>query len=74
MEMLNLSIWYPRPSLRCPRVVPCSYATYGNPWLSPEVMWSMNYTKDLQKPLLVSGDFRHCLMAKEKMRRKVEGH
>lgn len=74
MEMLNLSIWYLRSSLRCPWTVPCRYAPYKSPWLSPERMWSMNCIKDLQKPLLVSGDFRHCLMSKEKRMRKVEGH
>lgn len=62
MEMLNLSIWYLRSSLRCPWAVPCSYAPYRSPRLSPEGMWSRNCIKDLQKPLLVSSDFRHCLM------------
>lgn len=34
----------------------------------------MAFIEDLQKPLLVSDNFRHCLMSKEKRMRKVEGH
>ena len=33
----------------------------------------MNCIENLQKPLLVSGDFKHCLTSKEKRIRKVEG-
>ena len=34
----------------------------------------MSCIENLRKPLLVSGDFKHCPMSKEKRMRKVEGH